>query len=112
MDMSSRQAGSVLQYLNQFLGLSAGSADSDAQLLQRFAGWRDEAAFAELVRRHGRIVWDCVPAAAAQDQDAEDAFQATYLILADKAEAARELGWKEGPYRAGWPRPANDSSSD
>lgn len=88
--MTRREAGSVLQYLNQLLGPPVGSADSDAQLLQRFARRRDETAFAELVRRHGRLVWNVCRRLLEQDQDAEDAFQATFVVLASKAASIRK----------------------
>jgi RNA polymerase sigma factor (sigma-70 family) len=88
--MARRQAGSLLHYLNQLLGPAAGSADSDARLLQRFAARRDEAAFAELVRRHGGLVWNVCRRLLGHDQDAEDAFQATFVVLASKAASIRE----------------------
>lgn len=89
-DMTKRSAGSVLQYLHRVVGPPTGSAASDAQLLHRFAGCRDEAAFAELVRRHGRLVWNVCRRMLGHDQDAEDAFQATFIILADKAASIRK----------------------
>jgi RNA polymerase sigma factor (sigma-70 family) len=88
--MTRREARSVLQYLNQFIGPPAGSTDSDARLLQRFAERRDEAAFAELVRRHGRLVWSVCRRLLGHEQDAEDAFQATFIVLADKAASIRK----------------------
>jgi RNA polymerase sigma factor (sigma-70 family) len=59
--------------------------DPDSVLLRRYAADRDGAAFAVLVRRHGPVVFGVCLRAAGHRHDAEDAFQATFLILARKA---------------------------
>src|SRR5689334_19451786 len=72
--------------------LSALTPDTpDAELLGRFVAVRDEAAFAELVRRHGPAVLR-VCRRLAGPASADDAFQATFLVLACRAKSVRKAG--------------------
>src|SRR5215471_8031260 len=62
---------------------------SDRQLVERLLAGRDEAAFEAIVRRHGPMVYRVGWRVLQQEQDAEDAFQATFLILAQRLRTVR-----------------------
>src|SRR6516165_7027935 len=76
----------VLDYIHRTLAPPDGGL-TDGQLLARFIASRDEPSFAVLVRRHGPMVWRLCLRILGHAQDAEDAFQATFLVLACKAAA-------------------------
>ena len=63
---------------------------SDAELLGRFLEQQDEAAFHGLVKRHGPMVLDVCHSVLHNAADAEDAFQATFMVLANKAGSVRK----------------------
>jgi RNA polymerase sigma factor (sigma-70 family) len=82
--MITTRAGIVLRHLRELAARPAGGAD-DRQLLERFAAGRDEAAFEALLRRHGPMVLGVCRRLLRDPNDADDAFQATFLMLARKA---------------------------
>jgi len=62
---------------------------SDRQLLEQYIFRHDQSAFAALVRRYGGLVFGVCRGVLANRQDAEDAFQATFVVLARKAASIR-----------------------
>lgn len=73
-----------LEHLHHLLAPPGGDL-TDGQLLARFVAARDEASFAALVRRHGPMVLAVCRRLLRHVQDAEDCFQATFMVLARKA---------------------------
>jgi hypothetical protein len=86
--MATSRLGTVLRHLRGALERGDGES-ADGQLLERFLARRDEAAFEALVRRHGPMVLAACRRLLGNDHDAEDAFQATFLVLARRAAAGR-----------------------
>jgi RNA polymerase sigma factor (sigma-70 family) len=81
--MATGQMSNVLQHLNRAVRPDGGL--TDGQLLERFLARRDEADFEALVRRHGPMVLGTCLRVLKNTHDAEDAFQATFLVLFRKA---------------------------
>jgi RNA polymerase sigma factor (sigma-70 family) len=87
--MATAQAHPVIRYVRQLAASHLAAALSDAQLLERFSSGRDEAAFAALVWRHGPLVLGVCRRVLHDWHAAEDAFQATFVVLARKAGSLR-----------------------
>jgi RNA polymerase sigma factor (sigma-70 family) len=83
--MNSAQVGAVLGYVRRLAAIRKDDDLPDHQLLECFALDRDEAAFAAMLKRHGPMVLGVCRSVLGNLHDAEDAFQATFLVLARKA---------------------------
>ncbi len=98
--MANAVSSSVLRFIRSVVDDPRMRGCADRELLARYLGGRDEAAFVALVRRHGPMVLDVCRGVLACEADAEDAFQATFLVLAKKAGSIREAtslaGWLHG----------------
>jgi RNA polymerase sigma factor (sigma-70 family) len=79
----------LLHYLRRLSGGTAGGDVEDAQLLRRFLNQRDESAFTTIVQRYGAMVWALCVRRLGETPEAEDAFQATFLVLVRKARSLR-----------------------
>jgi RNA polymerase sigma factor (sigma-70 family) len=88
--MATAQLGTVLRYVHKLAAGNGSLERADRQLLDDFSARRDEAAFAALVARHGSMVLRVCRRVLNHEQDAEDAFQATFLILARKCASIRK----------------------
>jgi RNA polymerase sigma factor (sigma-70 family) len=83
--MATSQMSEVIQHLRRAVLLQDGAGLTDGQLLEGYLSRRDQAALAALVRRHGPMVWGVCRRVLRNHEDAEDAFQATFLVLVRKA---------------------------
>jgi RNA polymerase sigma factor (sigma-70 family) len=79
----------VVRHVRRLALMRPGEGPTDAELLDSFLVHRDETAFEALLRRHGPMVLGVCRRVLRHAQDAEDAFQATFLVLARKAGSLR-----------------------
>jgi RNA polymerase sigma factor (sigma-70 family) len=87
--MATAQMDAVIRHLRRAVLRQDEAAWTDGQLLGSFIDQKDEAAFEALVRRHGPMVFGVCRRVVGNHHDAEDAFQATFLVLARKASSVR-----------------------
>ena len=90
--MAARPLTHVVHYLRRLAHRPEEASWADEVLLERFAGLGDDAAFTILLQRYGGLVWRVCRGSLTNVQDAEDAFQATFLVLASRAAAIRRGG--------------------
>jgi Sigma-70 region 2 len=90
--MANKPLSVVTRYLRDLRAIQVLHETPDAMLLERFALQHEEAAFAVLVRRHGPMVLNVSRRVLPSPEDAEDVFQATFLLLARKAASIRKPG--------------------
>lgn len=87
--MADWSASPTIRFL-QRLGAARCAGDPDSELLTRFVSQHDESAFAALVQRHGSMVLSVCRRILRDPHDADDAFQASFLVLARKAAAIKK----------------------
>ncbi len=83
--MPREPSAAILDPLRRLIGRQSGSTLTDAQLVENFVARRDEASFEVLVWRHGAMVFALCQRILRDAHEAEDAFQAAFLVFARKA---------------------------
>jgi RNA polymerase sigma factor (sigma-70 family) len=98
--MDTAQQSTLLRHIHKLAAGARARQQTDRQLLDEFAARGDQAAFAGLVARHGPMVLRVCRRVLGHEQDAEDAFQATFLVLARHTRSIRlreaVAGWLHG----------------
>lgn len=87
--MATAQMDMVIGHLRRTVVRQDRAGWTDRQLLASIIDQKDEAAFEALVRRHAPMVFGVCRCVVGNHHDAEDAFQATFLVLARKASSVR-----------------------
>jgi len=85
--MATSHLGEVVHHLRRAALRHDATGLTDGQLLDDYVRRRDDAALAALVHRHGPMVWGVCRRVLRDYHDAEDAFQATFLVLVRRAAA-------------------------
>ena len=95
--MGSERAGAVLRYIRNLAVARADELLPDRQLLERFATRQDQSAYTCLLKRHGPMVLSVCHSVLQDPHEAEDAFQATFVVLVQKADSIHRqeaiAGW-------------------
>ncbi len=87
--MATASLSKVLSHLRDILARPDAEGQTDGELLERFLSRRDESAFEGLLRRHGPMVLGVCRRILGNSHDAEDAFQATFLVLVRRGDRIR-----------------------
>jgi RNA polymerase sigma factor (sigma-70 family) len=95
--MPATYPAALLQHIRCLAGGATTAEPSDCELLRCYSSRRDEDAFTTLMKRHGPMVWRACRRLLSHEQDAEDVYQATFVVLARKAAGS---DWSESI--AGW----------
>ncbi|MBY0522918.1 MAG: sigma-70 family RNA polymerase sigma factor [Gemmataceae bacterium] len=90
--MATGQFATVLRHIRQMIEPRAAVEQTDGQLLHRFVHHHEQAAFTTLVERHGPMVLGVCRRVLSDPHDADDAFQATFLVLVRKAGSLKQWG--------------------
>ncbi len=90
--MATAQFGKLIHHIHRVAARQVASEVTDRQLLEQYTTCRDELAFATIVFRHGPMVLRVCQRVLGHEQDAEDAFQAVFLVLALNASAIKKPG--------------------
>ncbi len=85
-------AVSLVRFMRRLASPGGAGHDPDTEPLERFAASGDHSAFAALLKRHGPMVYGVCRRILNDSHDADDAFQATFLVLARKAASVRRHG--------------------
>jgi DNA-directed RNA polymerase specialized sigma24 family protein len=90
--MPSNQSTPIARFMAELVAEHHLSHLNDRELLRRFTRQREEAAFLALLKRHGTVIQRVCRRTLSSTHDADDIFQATFLVLLKKASA---LHWRE-----------------
>jgi DNA-directed RNA polymerase specialized sigma24 family protein len=88
--MAANVPNAVLEHVRHLVHAEETRDLSDGQLLHLYSSQHNHEAFTVLLRRHERLVWNVCRCVSRHHQDAEDAFQATFVVLARKAASIRK----------------------